>query len=194
MNDLPIKPNEDASSSASSSSASAEQQRLQPAHEAQEPAFTAESREYVFDSQTENISLPPDKLNDLFLEAERTARQKAITELERLRIENQKLQIENQGLELQNQRLNDETLRLKELHATRKQYVGRLFWLITVWLLIVIALVILTATLKDVFSLDTSVLIAFITSTTVSVIALFVIVAKWLFPSAANGGGDKKEK
>ncbi|MDQ6786116.1 MAG: DUF3112 domain-containing protein [Acidobacteriota bacterium] len=183
MNDLLIKPNEESSSASD---------KFQPTAEAQEISLIENNQEIAFDSQTENISLPPDKLNDLFSEAERTARQKAITELERLRIENQKLQIENQGLELQNQRLKDENLRLTELHDTRKQYVGRLFWLITAWLAIVIALVILTATLKDVFSLDTSVLIAFITSTTVSVIALFVIVAKWLFPSANNE--DKKEK
>ncbi len=146
-------------------------------------------REVILESQTQNISLPPDKLNDLFLEAELTTRQKAFTELERLRIENQKLQIENQGLELQNQRLKDESGRLTELHDTRKQYVGRLFWLITAWLAVVVALVALTATLKNVFTLADSVLIAFITSTTVSVIALFVIVAKWLFPSAND---DKK--
>lgn len=149
-----------------------------------------ESREFILESQTENISLPPDKLNDLFLEAELTARQKATTELERLKIENQKLQIENQGLELQNLRLKDESGRLTELHDTRKQYVGRLFWLITAWLAVVVALVALTATLKNIFTLADSVLIAFITSTTVSVIALFVIVAKWLFPSASD---DKKE-
>jgi hypothetical protein len=182
MNDLPIKPNEESSSNSDN---------LQPMAGAQEISIVENNQEIAFDSQTENISLPPDKLNDLFLEAEKTARQKSFTELERLRIENQKLQIENQGLELQNQRLNDENLRLTELHDTRKQYVGRLFWLITAWLAIVIALVILTATLKDIFSLDTSVLIAFITSTTVSVIALFVIVAKWLFPSTSD---DKKEK
>ncbi len=146
----------------------------------------SENREVIFESQTENISLAPDKLNDLFLEAELTARQKATTELERLRIENQKLQIENQGLELQNQRLKDESGRLRELHDTRKQYVGRLFWLITAWLAVVIALVALSATLKNIFTLADSVLIAFITSTTVSVIALFVIVAKWLFPSATD--------
>jgi len=93
-------------------------------------------------------------------------------------------------LELQNQRLKDENLRLTELHDTRKQYVGRLFWLITAWLAVVIALVALTATLKNTFALADSVLIAFITSTTVSVIALFVIVAKWLFPSA----NDKDDK
>jgi len=150
----------------------------------------SENREVILESQIENISLPPDKLNDLFLEAELTARQKATTELERLKIENQKLQIENQGLELQNQRLKDENLRLTELHDTRKQYVGRLFWLITAWLAVVIGLVALTATLKNTFALADSVLIAFITSTTVSVIALFVIVAKWLFPSA----NDKDDK
>lgn len=149
-----------------------------------------EKRETLLELQTENISLPPDKLNDLFLEAESTARQKAFAELERLKIENQKLQIENQGLELQNLRLKDESLRLTELHDTRKQYIGKLFRLITAWLAIVILLVALSATLKNFFSLADSVLIAFITSTTVSVIALFVIVAKWLFPSANN---EKKE-
>lgn len=156
----------------------------------QTPAIKAENREIVLESQIENISLPPDKLNDLFLEAESTARQKSSAELERLKIENQKLQIENQGLELQNQRLKDESGRLRELHDTRKQYVGRLFWLIASWLAVVVALVALSATLKDFFTLADSVLIAFITSTTVSVIALFVIVAKWLFPSAND---DKKE-
>lgn len=149
-----------------------------------------EKREPLLELQTENISLPPDKLNDLFLEAESTARQKAFAELERLKIENQKLQIENQGLELQNLRLKDESLRLTELHDTRKQYIGKLFRLITAWLAIVILLVALNATLKNFFTLADSVLIAFITSTTVSVIALFVIVAKWLFPSAND---DKKE-
>ena len=155
------------------------------------PSLRVESSEVLLESQTENISLPLDKLNDLFLEAELTARQKATTELERLKIENRKLQIENQGLELQNQRLKDESGRLRELHDTRKQYVGRLFWLITAWLSVVVALVALTATLKNIFTLADSVLIAFITSTTVSVIALFVIVAKWLFPSAND---DKKSE
>lgn len=153
------------------------------------PLLRVERSEVRLESQTENISLPPDKLNDLFLEAELTARQKATTELERLKIENRKLQIENQGLELQNLRLKDESGRLRELHDTRKQYVGRLFWLITAWLAVVVTLVALTATLKNIFTLADSVLIAFITSTTVSVIALFVIVAKWLFPSAND---DKK--
>jgi hypothetical protein len=69
--------------------------KIQPATEIAS-STKVERREMLLESQTENISLPPDKLNDLFLEAELTARQKASTELERLRIENQKLQIENQ--------------------------------------------------------------------------------------------------
>ncbi len=180
MNDLPINRSEKNLAASDKNRQTAETP----------PAVEAENREVILESQIENISLPPDKLNDLFLEAELTARQKATTELERLKIENQKLQIENQGLELQNQRLKDENLRLTELHDTRKQYVGRLFWLITAWLAVVIGLVALTATLKNTFALADSVLIAFITSTTVSVIALFVIVAKWLFPSA----NDKDDK
>lgn len=179
MNDSPINRNEKI----------LDDDENQPAVETP-PLVKIERGEVLLESQIENISLPPDKLNDLFLEAELTARQKATTELERLKIENQKLQIENQGLELQNQRLKDESERLTELHNTRKQYVGRLFWLITAWLAVVIALVALSATLKNIFTLADSVLIAFITSTTVSVIALFVIVAKWLFPSASD---DKKE-
>jgi len=180
MNDSPINRSKKTPAASGKDRQSAEPQAL----------VKSENREVILESQVENISLPPDKLNDLFLEAELTARQKATTELERLKIENQKLQIENQGLELQNQRLKDENLRLTELHDTRKQYVGRLFWLITAWLAVVIALVALTATLKNIFTLADSVLIAFITSTTVSVIALFVIVAKWLFPSA----NDKDDK
>ena len=166
------------------------EENLAAAEQTKSPVKSETRAETLLESQTENITLPPDKLNDLFLEAELTARQKAFAELERLKIENRKLQIENQGLELQNQRLKDENTRLTELHDTRKQYVGRLFWLITAWLAVVIGLVILSATLKDFFTLADGVLIAFITSTTVSVIALFVIVAKWLFPSP---NGDKKE-
>lgn len=131
----------------------------------------------------DTITLASDRLNDLFLEAEKTARQKATAELERREIENQKLKI-------QTERLKDENKRLVELHDTRKQYIGRLFWLIVGWLSVVIALVILNATLKNNFALSDAVLIAFITSTTVSVIALFVIVAKWLFPAS----DEKSEK
>jgi len=86
-------------------------------------------------------------------------------------------------LRLKNKRLTDELQEAKELHKYRKRYTSRLFWIIVLWLIAVNTYVILTATRKSSFDLPESVLIAFITSTTVAVIGLFVIVAKWLFPS-----------
>ena len=77
---------------------------------------------------------------------------------------------------------------LKTVDATRDKYVGRLFWLIVAWLFIVVIFVALTATLGSSFHLSDSVLIAFITSTTLGVLGLFVIVARWLFPSANDKG------
>lgn len=86
-------------------------------------------------------------------------------------------------------RTKDELITARDLHATRKEYTSKLFWLIVVWLSIVVLFVFLSATLKPRFSLSDSVLIAFITSTTVSVLGLFVLVAKWLFPQ----GSDKRQ-
>ncbi|HEV2862575.1 MAG TPA: hypothetical protein VGX48_16290 [Pyrinomonadaceae bacterium] len=92
-------------------------------------------------------------------------------------------------LRLKNKRLTDELQEAKELHKYRKRYTSRLFWVIVLWLIAVNVYVILTATRKASFDLPDGVLIAFITSTTVAVIGLFVIVAKWLFPSANKEEG-----
>ncbi len=70
-----------------------------------------------------------------------------------------------------------------EVHGIRKKYIGWLFALTVTWLIIVIIFLILNAVAKNFFSLSDAVLIAFITSTTVAVIGLFVIVARWLYPS-----------
>jgi len=72
-----------------------------------------------------------------------------------------------------------------------------LFWLIVVWLAFVVTYVGLTASTGGKFKLSDSVLIAFITSSTVSVLGLFVLAAKWLFPSPPkdnpnNNDGIKK--
>jgi hypothetical protein len=56
-----------------------------------------------------------------------------------------------------------------------------LFGLVGVWLLAVIVTVFLTGFAYQDFDLSDSVLIAFITSTTTSVIGLFLLVARWLF-------------
>ena len=76
---------------------------------------------------------------------------------------------------------------LQETHRSRIQYIGRIFWLVVGFLACVVWCIALTG-YKEVtgFNLSDKVLIAFITSTTVTVVGLFVVVAKWLYP-APNG-------
>lgn len=80
-----------------------------------------------------------------------------------------------------------------ELHKIRKKHLNRLFLLTCIWSGIVIFLLISQGlhrlwwfpTIYDlealVFNLDNSVLIAFITSTTATMIGLYTIAAYWLF-------------
>ena len=56
-----------------------------------------------------------------------------------------------------------------------------LFGLVSTWLLAVIITIFLCGFAYRNFKLNDSVLIAFITSTTTSVIGLFLLVARWLF-------------
>ncbi len=56
-----------------------------------------------------------------------------------------------------------------------------LFGLVSIWLLAVIITIFLTGFSYRDFKLNDSVLITFITSTTTSVIGLFLLVARWLF-------------
>ena len=73
---------------------------------------------------------------------------------------------------------------LVETHDLRKAYLPRLFWMIVSWLIVVV-LFVLAASIKWI-TLSDSVLIAFITSTTVSVLGLFIVAARWLFPQSGN--------
>lgn len=95
--------------------------------------------------------------------------------------------LELEHLKLENTHLSDELDRANDLHDERKEYANRLFWLIVCWLIVVVIFV----ALNVFFEIHDSVLIAFITSTTVSVIGLFVLVAKWLFPSAHTAESRK---
>lgn len=91
----------------------------------------------------------------------------------------------------ENQREKNRLKVEEDKHDIRKPYIKGLFILTVVWLAIVIIFLFLQATAKNFFSLSDTVLVAFITSTTVSVIGLFVIVGKWLFPSDKDE--NKKE-
>src|SRR5713226_1052614 len=68
----------------------------------------------------------------------------------------------------------------REIHDLRKEYLPKLFYLVCGWLIVVVLLVLATSLRWIVLS--DSVLIAFITSTTVSVIGLFLIAGRWLYP------------
>ena len=59
------------------------------------------------------------------------------------------------------------------------------------WLVCVSVAVFFTGFSYKDFSLSGKVLIAFITSTTINVVGLFVVVAKWMFPTVQNNTNEK---
>ena len=90
----------------------------------------------------------------------------------------------------------------RDLHSFRKVILVALFILVVGWLASVVIAVWLSGHYGNeqylatkptfVFKLSDPVLVAFISSTTVSVIGIFVIAAKWLFPASAPNGNSKK--
>lgn len=105
---------------------------------------------------------------------------------------------------LRTQQLQNKISEDSDLHGIRKSYTGKLFILTLSWLTVVTVLVFLTGLRTPIFNnpqcgqecygyiLSENILIAFITSTTATVIGIFIIVAKWLFPSPPND--EKKGK
>jgi len=85
-------------------------------------------------------------------------------------------------LELDNERLEDENERLRDVHELRKEYIPKLFGLTCLWLVVVTAFLWKVAGGRD-FYLSDNILIALITSTTINVIGIFLIAARWLFPT-----------
>lgn len=63
----------------------------------------------------------------------------------------------------------------------RKKYASYIFYMVCFWLLAIMTIVILVG--AKVLVISDAVLIALITSTTLNVVAFFVIVTKYLFPS-----------
>lgn len=92
------------------------------------------------------------------------------------------LDLEEHRLAFQIECLHQELSALRDTHNLRIEYTGRIFWLVVVWLLCVMVAIGLSGFQISSFRLADSVLIAFITSTTVNVVGLFVLVAKWMFP------------
>jgi hypothetical protein len=89
--------------------------------------------------------------------------------------------------ELEEKQQSLEKLRLvnKELRQNiegRKEWGDRVFYIILCWLVSVVAIVLCDGFTFRGFRLDDSVLIAFISTTTVNVLTLGYIVANYLFP------------
>jgi hypothetical protein len=130
------------------------------------------------------ITISQDKLNDLLVDKED------------LEIENKKLQQRQFANQIQE---------ASDLHEIRKEYTNKLFFLTLSWLFVVGMFVFLTGmklwrfndpSCKENcfgFSLPENVLIAFITSTTATVIGIFIIVARWMFPSKEQKEESEKK-
>lgn len=84
--------------------------------------------------------------------------------------------------------LRQSVLEASDTHKLRLSYANRLFWLVCAWLACVVFAVELTGFKTLGFTLSDPILIAFITTTTINVVGLFFVVAKWLFPS--KGGAS----
>lgn len=112
----------------------------------------------------------------------------------------EKARLENGELEVRNTALTKEIERAGHLHVLRISTLIALFLLVVGWLSFVIKAIWLSAAYGNepymtlhpdhVFSLSDNVLITFITSTTASVIGIFLIAAKWLFPSNGKSTTD----
>lgn len=70
----------------------------------------------------------------------------------------------------------------------RRRYAGRIFWLVSLWLIAMFILLLLEGFLsrRDWFHLEPSVLLAAIGGTTVNVIGIFIVVARYLFPRSTG--------
>ncbi len=81
-----------------------------------------------------------------------------------------------------------------DLHRMRLDYAQRIFTLVLAWLGCVAISVFLTGfggTASTSFFLSDKVLIAFISSTTINVIGLFIVVAKWMYPNTGASNGNR---
>ncbi|HKP38494.1 MAG TPA: hypothetical protein VJT71_16665 [Pyrinomonadaceae bacterium] len=80
--------------------------------------------------------------------------------------------------------LKQELKHTKHLHWVRLFLLGALFILVVLWLLSVVILLLMEGFHVWTFDLSDKVIIAYMTSTTVSVLGLFHIAAKWLFSAS----------
>lgn len=94
--------------------------------------------------------------------------------------------LEEHRLQVELDALRQQVRESVDTHRLRLGYAKSLFRLVCAWLACVVLAVGLVGFKAWGFSLSDPILIAFITTTTINVVGLFIVVAKWLFP-AKNG-------
>ncbi len=85
---------------------------------------------------------------------------------------------------LESEELKARIAKLNQDIELRKKYSGKLYWLISIWLIAMFALLLLQGFLgiNGYFNLSDKVLITIIGGTTINVLGLFAIVANYIFP------------
>lgn len=91
---------------------------------------------------------------------------------------------------LRNDRYSDENEHWKKIYELRAQYIPYLFFMVVGWLIFAAVTVLLTG--LELLKISDAVLIALITTTTATVLGIFIIVAKWLFPSPYKSENEGK--
>jgi hypothetical protein len=92
--------------------------------------------------------------------------------------------LDTQRIKIEVEHLRDQVAAYKETHDLRKEYIPKLFWLTVAWLAFVGITLWRAADIGGrYFHLSDNVLITLITSTTINVIGIFMLAARWLFPS-----------
>lgn len=91
-------------------------------------------------------------------------------------------QLESKTLE--SEELKARVAKLNQDIKLRKKYSGKLYWLISIWLIAIFVLLLLQGFLgiMGYFNLSDKVLITIIGGTTINVLGLFAIVANYIFP------------
>lgn len=97
---------------------------------------------------------------------------------------------DNRIRRLRNDRFSDENEHWKKIYELRAQYIPYLFFMVVGWLIFAAATVILTGV--GLLTISDAVLIALVTTTTATVLGIFIIVAKWLFPSPYKSDSVEK--
>lgn len=136
------------------------------------------------------MSSPSDNEPDLQIENVRVIAPRAITNLPGGDTSLETQTLENEQLRVEIEKLRAELTSFNQDILQRRSFAPKLYLLTCVWLGLVTLIVLLQGFSEGrwhIFRLDDSVLIALLGTTTVNVVGLFYVVAKYLFPEKSAG-------